>query len=395
MVNKKSFLNIYIAITLIATVAFKEYSMIVRLLHIGMYAIFFPRMDRFLKKSFLSYKTWSILLLFYASISIIWAEHQDAAFAYVISLIQVVLLGICLSIYIKTEDDAERVMSYYIVGCVTMAIRTLLSTPVSSWGSGRLVLTTYHVNEMANMCTYAAIMAMAFLFKDITKKRKLVYGIALLLMVFLIILSAAKKNMLCLPVMLVVVFFISQKSMGKFMSNLLLAVIVIWIVLIVASEYMDIFEFAFDRLSNIESLITGSGIIDKSTSEREYLMSTAVEVFKNNPIFGVGINNYRFFNNIGYYAHNNYLELAASLGIIGVIIYYSMYVCIGLNLFLYWKMNSKFHNAAITTLILCLSILDLMQVTYYYEFAHIIIAVISTMCLITRTGYNMESKRHM
>ena len=45
-----------------------------------------------------------------------------------------------------------------------------------------------------------------------------------------------------------------------------------------------------------------------------------------NPLLGYGLNNYHLFHWSGVYSHNNYIEVLVSLGIIGFIIYYSIFI---------------------------------------------------------------------
>lgn len=43
----------------------------------------------------------------------------------------------------------------------------------------------------------------------------------------------------------------------------------------------------------------------------------AFRVFLNHPIFGVGLDNYRFFSVFSMYSHNTYAEILACTGIVG------------------------------------------------------------------------------
>ena len=66
--------------------------------------------------------------------------------------------------------------------------------------------------------------------------------------------------------------------------------------------------------------------IDRSTSERLYLIEEAKEIWWQHPIVGVGWDNFRYFNSLHVYAHNSYYELLASLGVIGFVLYYCYYI---------------------------------------------------------------------
>ena len=74
---------------------------------------------------------------------------------------------------------------------------------------------------------------------------------------------------------------------------------------------------------------------DKGVSERLEIWSQAVNVIKKNPVLGVGIGNYvervdLFSEQRGYrspiHAHNIYLQITAELGIIGLILYLTIFI---------------------------------------------------------------------
>lgn len=71
------------------------------------------------------------------------------------------------------------------------------------------------------------------------------------------------------------------------------------------------------------------GGTDESSMERARLLHDAINTALNNPIFGVGLHNSMFYTAIGKYAHNNFAEIFADLGLIGFSIFYSLYILYG------------------------------------------------------------------
>lgn len=71
------------------------------------------------------------------------------------------------------------------------------------------------------------------------------------------------------------------------------------------------------------------GGTDESSMERARLLHDAINTGLNNPIFGVGLHNSMFYTAIGKYAHNNFAEIFADLGLIGFSIFYSLYILYG------------------------------------------------------------------
>ena len=84
------------------------------------------------------------------------------------------------------------------------------------------------------------------------------------------------------------------------------------------------------RMTELFESFAGKEVSDYSVNERSFFRSTAMKVFLENPIIGIGINNFAaYMEQIGYshiaYSHCNYTEILSNLGIIGFCIYYYIY----------------------------------------------------------------------
>jgi O-antigen ligase len=97
------------------------------------------------------------------------------------------------------------------------------------------------------------------------------------------------------------------------------------------------------------------------------LAKTGLELFKNRPILGAGINNFAaLFGSLAgvyTYAHNNYIELLVGVGLFGFVIYYSGYVYI-IKKAISLKKNDLQLSSLALTLIVSLLILEIALVSY-------------------------------
>lgn len=381
-IRKQSIIEIYIATTIIVTLAFKDITALARTMQIGLYLIMLPEIlpSRYFQKKRLNYNLWAMMLLCYSLLSVIWASYKDATFTYWISLVQVALIGICVSKRIKSSNDIKRYFIYFATGCLILGIRTLLMVPSSSWGTARMAFEGYHVNGIGNILTYGAIVFFILLNQEFGKKSKLIFGFGFLLCAFVVFMTSAKKNMIVLPIIVLLAFTISQKNISKLFLNLIKAGIVVLIICLLFGDYFYLFEYSFERLSTL--LDAGTNKMDASTAERMLIMTHAVKVFKEDFWLGCGLNNFRFYNPVGYYAHNNYLEIGASLGILGIAIYYSIYLNMIRNIF--QRERSIYDNIKILCIpiICCILLLDIVQVTYYAEYMHILLGIVSASLLV-------------
>ena len=106
----------------------------------------------------------------------------------------------------------------------------------------------------------------------------------------------------------------------------------------------------------------------------------ALELFRAKPVLGNGWNavvsmyGYYFGRSGGIYAHNNYLEVAADFGIVGLVLFYWKYVKNIIYSFKGYKRSTllRFSCICLATIL----VLDWGQVTYLYLYEMIIYAIL-------------------
>ncbi len=379
-ITKKSIDNIIAFLAIVVTVAFKDHTLLCRAIQIVFYGVTIINIVQKgkLKGNYLV--CWYALLALYMFLSVIWAGSKESVIQYTISFVQVALLAWSINENIETQEDISRFVNYFILGATALAIRTLFLNPVATWGQGRIGFEGYHENGIANVLTYSSIMLFDRIMSGRKQTGKLWDAALLLLEIFVIILSAAKKNIIVLPVSLLFVFIAHQENPMKLVKNILIIGCVIAVTVHIASNNSEIFAYTIRRVTKFFEG-TESGSLDKSSADRLYLMTTAVSVFLDHPLLGVGLHNFAQYNDKGLYAHNNYLELAASLGLIGVLLFYSIYVVMFIRV---WHRRNRMQRKEwilFAGMIGTVLMIDLMQVSYYLEYLHIILPVMWSMSL--------------
>ncbi len=130
---------------------------------------------------------------------------------------------------------------------------------------------------------------------------------------------------------------------------------------------LPIFSEVLERMSSMVDAFSGTGG-DSSTIVRMTLVDIGWDLFYQAPIIGVGIHNpsvytYFIFGYENYYLHNNYIELLAGTGIIGVITYYSMYAYLVYNMLRYHDFHSN-EYVMVFILLMFQLVMDIGQVSY-------------------------------
>ena len=140
---------------------------------------------------------------------------------------------------------------------------------------------------------------------------------------FLIIYTGSRKGLIGLGFFSIALAWISIKKFGytlfrKF-ALILLSLGVIY------GVFMIIYTSPF--FGRIETMFQG----ETSFDTRVYLLKEALNVWKSsfkNTTIGIGIDNFRFHNNMMTYSHSTVSEILVSTGIIGFVLYFTAIISI-------------------------------------------------------------------
>lgn len=174
-------------------------------------------------------------------------------------------------------------------------------------------------------------------------------------------------------------FIIIKLSKERFSKSLLVISFLVLVMLIYTLYGSDLLgEFGDNlksRILNFTSLLQG-GTGARSDQYRLLFLQKAFESFRQNLFWGIGLGG--LTGAIGHYAHNNFLELLADVGLIGTLVYYYMYYS------MYMKVKSlpdfPKEIVSFTTIVIALRcVLDLTIVSYYLRAILIFIIYVEAM----------------
>lgn len=116
-------------------------------------------------------------------------------------------------------------------------------------------------------------------------------------------------------------------------------------------------------LTNSSSMFA-VGVDNASTEKRVLMIEYAIKMFKKKPLLGWGIGAFAQFAGFGYYCHNNYMEILVSGGIILFILYYSMILIKGFEIF---RMKRGEKKDLVLILFCSIILLDFSTVNFYSD----------------------------
>ena len=160
---------------------------------------------------------------------------------------------------------------------------------------------------------------------------------------------------------------IRDKSPTEILLVVLFGLVFVFVIFILLSS-LPAFTGIYKRVLHLLSAVTGVGKTDHSATTRLALIDVGFEQFKRKPILGVGMGSghlvaWKYLQRF-YYLHNNYVEIMAGGGIVGFLIYYSIYFYIFANMIRYRK-NVTIETLVCATILVMALVEDYASVSYY------------------------------
>lgn len=275
-----------------------------------------------------------ILLILWSLVSCFWSKSISDCMTYLkVSFPIVLCSAVCLNAYIGRRMAPDRFLHLMIWAGVLAGIRYCCYTDWSGFSGdvyqrgtfGRLLDDVTNYNNYTSIISTSCVVA---LYYAIVEHRRRDWLPSLILLVILL-LGGSRKNIVAIPMIAVLFSLFAGNGQKKVKTLLLLlSVVVAGFYLLETIPALAQIRSAMEGMFN--GLFHGEGSdVDGSTQERMYLMQQGVQVWKEHPFLGVGWNNFRYYNDAQLYAHNNYIELLASLGIVGFLLYYAMFLRAG------------------------------------------------------------------
>jgi len=314
-------------------------SAIPTLLILGYYLLKVRLNVRFTRSFFLVY---ILLFVAYCYLSTLWATDIGYVLIQANHLIKTAF-GL-LVLYIVFQDQE---MNEIILKSIMWGGYILIAFVVATYGisdirqmillSERMSNDIMNANQLAMCISYSCII---HLYYGFVKKWSISH--LLLIPAFMFIpVAQSRKGLLIIAIGVVGVILINNyKKRTPFVGTIKTFIYVI-AVLIVGFYLLQlpVFSGLSERVNNLIGFISKNSTSDTSLLARRGLIEIGFDLFKSRPFVGVGIDNARLYTESFYgaqaYLHNNYMEMLAGGGIIGFLIYYSMYFYLIVKLFKY------------------------------------------------------------
>lgn len=320
------------------------------------------------------------VFLLFAIVSLLWTITPSGTMKLLRILMKVFLISVVAASYYNTSDRIERAIKVIYCALLIVVGFVTIMTPVSDWTSEafgkEFGIDTVRYAVRAAFCADLGI----YFYIQTRKKRHLIICFSTLM---LSLITAKRTGIVFFAITALIFYFVLQSNIRKRLKAIIIIAVLGLIALQLIESVPILSATIGKRFLDFTSTFFGGQAVDASTIQRTKLMEYAIKLFQRNPIFGSGLNAMRaYLGTLDFehvtYAHNNYLEIASGLGIVGILLYYAMYGYGLLQCRKLLKIERKKQTALIFALLVAYLACDLMQVTYESYFEIVVLAVLIT-----------------
>ena len=311
------------------------------------------------------YTVWYFIFSLFGLISVIWAVDSGHVVSLFSAFMRLIIISHFLRVRIDKPEDVNRLFTIYILMTVFFGTFALRKS-IKHFGSGSFYLERLGLydginpNTMAISLIFSIVLLIYFYNTVRIPRERMAIILVIVYLSVLLIITGSKKGILGL-VFGVLLYKILSSTLKRKIKYILISLIV----LIILWQCVMNIPFLYDTVGyRLESMfaVFGTGIVDGSTQNRLSLIKNAIDVWTDNILIGIGLNNFSVVQTVGgtgYYAHNNYFELLADLGIIGFLIYYIYPLKLVLT-----KTRQNKTSVCLKAIIIVILFLDMAMVSY-------------------------------
>ena len=342
------------------------------------------------------FKVWFILFFCVCLLSIPLAIDRSNSVNTMKTLVVLMMMVFVMDEDIITKSDLEKYMKMYMIAAAVMMLYLVLYFDLNSFQlTQRGMATTgmWNGNDVGLKCAVFIIFFLYFFDSDRRLgMRFLLLGGAVLALVLLYF-TASRKALLMAVFGIALYYYF--KHPNKRFRNLLIILFGIYAAFQLVMNVPELYEAIGWRIEGMLALVTGEGVADGSALLRAQYIQVGLDAFKESPIIGYGIDNYRYINlrETGHltYSHNNFVEMLVGVGGIGFLIYYFYYIKLTCDfLRLYFRRNTSMLLNTVAICFLCFFAMHIAVVSYYDILQNILILFFAKALVIQKSSIVAE-----
>lgn len=336
------------------------------------------------------YFIWAFSFSFLCFLNCLFAEYKDPAVSNLIIVVQAVWIAFFLVVWLSESGSHKWVFHSVIMCSLIYCIRIIGYIGTINWGERKIgfILGT-NVNSIGFRLAVACLFSIYLFYKNSLKRRYIYLLLSIVFVGFILVSGSRRALLLC--IIAYVIFSLSQaKDFFKRMRSYLWIFGIITAVYIAINYIPSLYAVIGSRVNHsIASIFSSDAFLDNG---RDEMISAGLRLFFERPLFGWGMNNFRYVSGIDHaYSHNNYVELLFAMGLPTFVVYYYI-VALCFKARKVFKKRSLDRVLCVTLLTYCL-VADMAAANYTSLLSHLFFAIPISMFLYkTRHEENYSSE---
>lgn len=272
-----------------------------------------------------------------------------------------ILFLICLISYFKYLKDINEILKIFRIALTIFVFISFFGGIGSVLAGGRLTVFRAETNTVADIAAYLCIILLYDIL--ILRKKSINTKVILLISVLLMIMTGTRSALVILFIGTYILYCFQKPRQFVYRSLFILCVLMLGIYALM--NISTLYNLIGYRIETILSFLKGQEITESSFNTRNSFTTLAYRYFMEKPLTGYGLDTFKTLKgSYGVYSHSNYMELLFSLGIPGLVLYYSSFVFLIKNVI---KTYSIYKNKSILVLALVIPFLvcEYIGITYY------------------------------
>ena len=338
---------------------------------------------------------WFVLFLCFCTFQMIWSP---GSLTMLLTLVQLLVLALIVVNYgLSTSGIAAiEYAVYFGVACTFVYNLTFHPETVG----GRVGSTLLNANSYSFVLMVGALFALRRVLISGFKHDLSIKGIVGFVLYFslsvygIVYLAGSRKGILltiAASVVLVLYWVWQQPIQRRMLVSVGIAV------LFMLLGYALYRSPQFSRFVDLSNFIEGRNVADTGLLLRSHLLKDAFNMWLQHPFAGLGLDQFRAVSGWRTYSHDNYVELLANEGLIGLLMYIMIYVSAFLSLVRSLRVSRDPWVAAdvfwALTVLAVLAAWDLGAVSYYDKFGWVVLSVVIVIATRTTLARNASADR--
>ena len=280
------------------------------------------------------FELWYLSFTSYALLSIIWASNRGNTWSYIPTMVITLLICVILSQMIHTEEDLNAVLTARYLASVILCLYMYTNIDLSVFGNERIGVSIlgdgWNSNTIALKLTVGCILGFEQ-FKVTERKVLKILVLASVVGMFTVMLFCGSRTALIIGVC-GIASYLWLSGNGKSKKAVILCLIILGIISLYHAimNIPALYNVLGRRLDILKEGLKGNALSGSGTALRLMMIREGIQVFLDNPIVGVGMNNFRnvfgSLHGIYKYSHSNHIEVLANFGIIGAVFFFSGFI---------------------------------------------------------------------